>query len=98
MFYREGMQKIFDDLISISVLLTIIPYFYSALYLIELTPKSHKGYIQLLITLIGVLFCFTAFLGVQLNTLVGTTIIALLVIVFYANKERGQETSEGENL
>lgn len=90
MFYHQNMQKIFGEIISIAVLLTVLPYFYSALHLIEIAPRTHKSYIQILISILGVLFCFAAFFGATLHSLIGTTIVSLGVLVFYANRQRPQ--------
>lgn len=90
MLYQQNMQKVFGEIISIAVLLTVIPYFYSALHLIEITPKKPKAYIQIIISIIGALFCFAAFFGATLHTLIGTVIVSFGVLVFYANRQRPQ--------
>ncbi len=88
MINHQSTQKVFNEIISIAVLLTILPYYYSAIHLIQITENNKRGYLQILIAIIGILFCFSAFFGASLNSLIGTLVISLGILIFYVNSHK----------
>lgn len=88
MINHQSTQKVFDEIISIAVLLTILPYYYSAIHLIQITERGRRGYVQILIALIGILFCFSAFFGATLDALIGTLVVSLGILIFYVNSHK----------
>lgn len=88
MMFHGSTQNIFNEIISIAVLLTVLPYYYSALHLIQLTKHGKRGYLQLAIAVIGILFCFAAFFGATLGAMVGTMIVSIGILAFYVNNHR----------
>ena len=82
--YHQSTQAVFSEIISIAVLLTVLPYFYSALYLIEITEHSRRGFMRFLAAALTVIFCFAAFFGGSSGALIGTLVLSLGILVFYA--------------
>ena len=82
--YHQSTQAVFSEIISIAVLLTVLPYFYSALYLIEITEHTRRGFMRFLAAALTVIFCFAAFFGGSAGALIGTLVLSLGILVFYA--------------
>ena len=88
MMFHGSTQNIFNEIISIAVLLTVLPYYYSALHLIQLTEHGTRGYLQLAIATVGILFCFAAFFGATLGAMIGTMIVSIGIMAFYVSSHR----------
>lgn len=79
-------SSVFGDLISIAVLLTMLPYFYSCIDLIRMDGINIKNLLNFITALLGSLFCFIAMLGSDSFILAGTFITSLIIFMFYAEK------------
>jgi cadaverine:lysine antiporter len=75
---------VFGYIVSISVLLIILPYFYSCLQLIRITGLSKKTIIPIVISLMACIFCFVALIGAKKIPLIGFLITSLICFIFYA--------------
>jgi cadaverine:lysine antiporter len=75
----------FSQVISIAVLLTLLPYLYSSIFLIKIEGK--KVLLSLILGTIAALLCFVAFAGAKENQLVGTIIISFVCFIIYALKQ-----------
>ncbi len=85
----RSTQELFGEIASITVLLTVIPYFYSALQLLKLgylVPK--KAILQIVASLLAIVFCFSALAGADHSTLVVAILVMLITLVFYVLKDR----------
>ena len=88
MFFSSSAQEIFSDIISIAVLLTILPYFYSSLNLIHIVELRNKAVFQLVACGFACLFCFAALAGAKDVILAAAVIVSLVCLVFYEKKDR----------
>lgn len=79
-------STVFGDLISIAVLLTMLPYFYSCIDLIRMDGINFKNILSLIAAVLGSVFCFIAILGSNSFVLAGTFIVSLIIFMFYAGK------------
>ena len=87
----QSTQEIFGEIVSITVLFTVIPYFYSALQLLKLGYNARKkAILQIVASVLAVAFCFAALAGAGHSTLVAALLIILGVFVFYVMKDRSQ--------
>ena len=80
---HESSTEMFSYIISTAVLVTIIPYFYSCLHLINVDERNKYSTIRLIVTLLGCIFCFIAVAGSKKGELVGTVITSLACFLFY---------------
>ena len=88
-------QELFGRIISITVLLAIIPYFYSALQLIRLNRiNQRKAPLQLLLSGAAIAFCFLAFSGAEHKTLVTAILVILGVLIYYVRKDRSNSEQQ----
>ncbi len=86
---QKSAQVLFSDIISIAVLLTIIPYFYSTLCLIKnITEQRKKVFFQVAASFLSVGFCLVAIAGAQDEILVATVAASFIAMVFYERKDR----------
>jgi cadaverine:lysine antiporter len=83
-------NALFGKIISIAVLMTILPYFYSALNLIDVATYPTKHFALTITSVIAMLFCFAAYAGAELHALIGVTIVSLAAFIFYVRKDRGK--------
>lgn len=82
-------QEIFGDIVSIAVLLTLLPYLYSALNLIKIYGfRDRRAIVPVISSLIACAFCFTAFAGAAKAYLVAAVITMLAIFIFYVGKKR----------
>ncbi|EKD76786.1 MAG: hypothetical protein ACD_42C00614G0002 [uncultured bacterium] len=88
MFKTTTANQMFQEIITIAVLMTILPYFYSALNMIDVAEHPVKNAFALLATLVAMLFCFSAYVGAQHYALISAMIIALIAMIFYVKKDR----------
>lgn len=79
-------STVFGDLISVAVLLTMLPYFYSCIDLIRMDGINIKNALSLIAAVLGSVFCFIAILGSNSFVLAGTFIVSLIIFMFYARK------------
>jgi len=85
--HNKGIQHLFQNIISIAVLLTIFPYFYSVLNLIHRNNmKPKKRFIQGIAALLSVIFCLMAIAGAEDPILVAAITFALITLIFYERK------------
>ncbi len=82
-------QDIFGEIVSITVLFTVIPYFYSALRLIKMACGARKRAVfQIVVSIVASGFCFTALAGAEHTTLISALVIILGTFIFYVTKDR----------
>jgi cadaverine:lysine antiporter len=86
---EKSAQSLFGNIISIAVLLTILPYFYSALNMLHaFEMKKNKIFLQLLACFLSVGFCLVAIAGSPDEILVATVAVSFIAMVFYERKDR----------
>lgn len=88
MFSSGSTSKLFGEIITVAVLMTILPYFYSALNLIDVVEHPVKHLTMLITAIIAVVFCFAAYVGAQHYALLAVTFISLGCLIFYVRKDR----------
>lgn len=88
MFKASSANQTFQEIITIAVLMTILPYFYSALNLIDHAEHPMKNTLILIVTLAAMLFCFAAYIGAQHYALISTMILSMICLIFYVRKDR----------
>ncbi|MCF6776495.1 amino acid permease [Thiotrichales bacterium 19X7-9] len=79
---------IFGQVISIAVLMTILPYFYSALNLVDVVEHPVKHFTITVTAVVAMCFCFAAYVGAESYALVGVTVVSLGSLIFYVRKDR----------
>jgi cadaverine:lysine antiporter len=87
-FSKQSTIVVFKEVISIAVLLTILPYFYSCLQLIKL--KGDRVVI-FIFAILASFFCFTALVGADNIELIFLVVVSFICFIFYAvklNKQR----------
>lgn len=81
--------ELFGDIASIAVLLTLPPYLYSALNLINFYGfRNRKALIPLTAAVVACIFCFIALAGATKMYLAAAVIVTLGIFIFYAGKDR----------
>lgn len=80
----KNSTVVFGYIVSISVLLIILPYFYSSLQLIRVNGLHKKSIVSFIISLFACTFCFIALIGAKKIPLTGFLIISLICFIFYA--------------
>lgn len=90
MFKTTSSNQVFQEIITIAVLMTILPYFYSALNLIDKAEHPTKTVAVLVATFFAMLFCFAAYIGSQHYALLGVMIISLVCFISYVTKDRSK--------
>lgn len=88
MLGSSSSANLFGQVISIAVLMTILPYFYSALNLIDVVEHPIKHITLTITAVVSMVFCFAAYIGAENYALVGVTIVSLASLVFYVRKDR----------
>lgn len=88
MLTTTSTAGLFGDIISIAVLMTILPYFYSALNLIDAVDNPVRHLSMIVTALLAFIFCFAAFVGASEYTLVSVMILSLVCLIFYVRKNR----------
>ena len=82
-------QEIFGHIANIAVLLTLPPYFYSALDLMRIHGfRDRKAFVSLAASLLASIFCFIALSGESRMYLASAMIIMLGIFIFYVGKSR----------
>ncbi len=77
---------LFNQLTSIAVLLTLLPYFYSCINLIRFEGMTTKSVVAVIASIVGCGFCFVALAGADSTPLMATFLVSLTILMFYANK------------
>lgn len=77
---------LFNQLTTIAVLLTMLPYFYSSVNLIRLESMTTRNTFVMLFSGIACVFCFIALAGAEGSALTGTFLISLIILTFYGKK------------
>ncbi|MGL4931500.1 MAG: cadaverine/lysine antiporter, partial [Plesiomonas sp.] len=79
-------SDLFGQLTGIAVLLTMLPYFYSAVNLIRFEGATTRSVLSIVASVIAAAFCFIALAGAGSAELTATFIVSLIILMFYANK------------
>jgi cadaverine:lysine antiporter len=97
----DGMGEIFNDVVNIAVLMTMIPYIYSAMNLIRFGEEKAKGFLVIAAAVVASVFCMIAILGGGAMSIAGTFVVSLIFLLFFARKEgkeqRAEETAPKNN-
>lgn len=83
----ESSTEMFGELISIAALLTIFPYFYSALWLIKIEGVSRKTMPSVIWGTLAAIFCLLVISGAKKGTLLSMVIVACVCFIFYVFKK-----------
>ncbi len=88
-------QTLFGSITKIAVLLTLPPYFYSALNLLRRHGfRDSKAVLQVICSVVACAFCIVAFSGAVKFALMGCIAVMLGTFVFYVAKDRRQYEKE----
>lgn len=79
-------SNLFDILTSDAVLLTMLPYFYSAVNLIRYEGMTTRNVFVMLFAGVACIFCFIALIGADPSALAATFVVSLAIFMFYARK------------
>lgn len=82
----SNASDLFTQLTSIAVMLTMFPYFYSAIDLIRLEGATTKSIFSFITSFCAILFCFIALAGAEHMQITATIIVSLVIFAFYSNK------------
>ena len=77
---------LFDILTSDAVLLTMLPYFYSAVNMLRYEGMTTKNVFVMLFSGVAIVFCFIALIGADPSALSATFIVSLVIFAFYGRK------------
>ena len=78
---------LFNQLTTIAVLLTMLPYLYSSINLIRLESMTTRNIFVMLFSGIACVFCLIALAGAEGSALTGTFLVSLIILVFYGKKK-----------
>nr|BAB16717.1 CadB [Moritella japonica] len=78
---------LFNQLTTIAVLLTMLPYFYSSVNLIRLESMTTRNIFVMLFSGVACVFCLIALAGAEGSALTGTFLVSLIILVFYGKKK-----------
>ncbi len=82
-------QSLFGSICNIAVLMTLPPYFYSALNLLRRHGfRDSKALLQIVSSMLACGFCLVALSGAAKMALAGCLVVMLLTFVFYVGKDR----------
>lgn len=85
----SSTQSVFGEIISITVLFTIIPYFYSALHLMNLGYISKpKAVFQIIACLVACGFCFVALSGSAHTIMLTAVLVIFGSLILYVTRDR----------
>ncbi|MGI2259462.1 cadaverine/lysine antiporter [Shewanella sp. GXUN23E] len=79
-------SDLFNVLSSDAVLLTMLPYFYSAVNMIRYEGMTTRNGFVMLFSGVACVFCFIALVGADPHALSATFIVSLAVFMFYGRK------------
>ena len=77
---------LFNILTSDAVLLTMLPYFYSAVNMLRYEGMTTKNLFVMLFSGVAIVFCFIALIGADPSALSATFIVSLAIFAFYGRK------------
>ncbi|MGL4475512.1 MAG: cadaverine/lysine antiporter [Shewanella sp.] len=77
---------LFNILTTDAVLLTMLPYFYSAVNMIRYEGMTTRNGFVMLFSGIACVFCFIALIGADPSALSATFIVSLAIFIFYGRK------------
>ncbi len=78
---------LFNQLTTIAVLLTMLPYLYSSINLIRLESMTTRNVFVMLFSGVACVFCLIALAGAESSALTGTFLVSLIILVFYGKKK-----------
>ncbi|EIW9802409.1 cadaverine/lysine antiporter [Salmonella enterica subsp. enterica serovar Senftenberg] len=90
----SNAADLFTQLTSIAVMLTMFPYFYSAINLIRFEGMTTKSLFSLVASILAILFCFIALAGAEQYQITATIIVSLAIFAFYARKLGNKQGKE----
>ncbi|HAE78339.1 cadaverine/lysine antiporter [Morganella morganii] len=90
----SNAADLFTQLTSIAVMLTMFPYFYSAIDLIRFEGMTTKSLFSLVASVLAILFCFIALAGAEHYQITATIIVSLAIFAFYARKMGNKQKQE----
>lgn len=93
----SNASDLFTQLTSIAVMLTMFPYFYSAINLIRLEEMTTKSTVSLVASSLAILFCFIALAGAEQYQITATVLVSLAIFAFYAKKLGKQQAISQSN-
>ncbi|QPB42522.1 cadaverine/lysine antiporter [Rodentibacter haemolyticus] len=93
----SNAADLFTQLTSIAVMLTMFPYFYSAINLIRFEGVTTKSTLSLLASILAILFCFIALAGAEHYQITATILVSLAIFAFYA-KKLGHQQSNSQSI
>lgn len=82
---------LFNILTSDAVLLTMLPYFYSAVNMIRYEGMTTRNVFVMLFSGVACVFCFIALIGAEPSSLAATFIVSLVIFAFYGRKVGAQQ-------
>ncbi|ODN41845.1 amino acid permease [Piscirickettsia litoralis] len=89
---NKNSQGMFGIIASVTVLFTVIPYFYSSLQLIRIERMDHvpfkRAILPVTMALIAIAWSFSALAGSGFGILISAILIIFGVFIFYAAKDR----------
>jgi cadaverine:lysine antiporter len=86
---HASAQTLFGNIISIAVLLTIIPYFYSGLNLLHRSKQGKERVLcQIFACYAGLAFCLIAIAGAEDSVLVSSIVVSFIALALYSRKDR----------
>ncbi len=85
---HQSTTAIFGYIVSIAVVITIFPYFYSILQLIKADKLWKNKVAQFVTAIIASIFCLTALIGANQVELSGTVVVFLICLFLYAIKNK----------
>ncbi len=89
---------LFNQLTTIAVLLTMLPYFYSSVNLIRLESMTTCNIFVLLFSGVACVFCFIALAGAEGSALTATFLVSLIILVFYGKKLGLSQQTDAANM
>jgi len=84
---KESATSIFGEIISIAVLLTLLPYLYSSIYMLRIEKLNKKNALSFIASIVACILCFIAFAGAQNLKLILILIVSLFCFILYAIKQ-----------
>ncbi|OOF69512.1 cadaverine/lysine antiporter [Rodentibacter caecimuris] len=88
----SNAADLFTQLTSIAVMLTMFPYFYSAINLIRFEGLTTKSTLSLSASVLAILFCFIALAGAEHYQATAIILVSLTIFSFYAKKLGNQQS------
>lgn len=83
---KVSLSQVFTWLITLAVLLTVLPYFYSVVTLWQRLDRIRWPWVSL-VTLVAMGFCFLIVLGAPSGALSVVLVVALLSVMYYAKRQ-----------